>query len=88
MDVGAALREEQCADAPAEREGCYHSEHRDEEGGDPHLEHVADGGLETDLKEEDNHAELGEGVERHVRLERLDPRNAEQLEVPEEDASH
>ena len=62
-----------------QREGHDHAHHRHRERRRAHLQHLLQVGLEPDLEEEDDHADLGERLDdRLVRVDQPEQRRAEQ----------
>jgi hypothetical protein len=86
VHVHAAIREQQRTHGPAEAERRHHAQHRDEQRDGPDLEHVAHRRFEANLEEEDDHAQPGKDVDARVSFDRLEPADADQIEVAQEDA--
>ena len=72
----------QRADRPAQREGRDHAEHRHQERRQPDREHLRDGGLEPDLEQQEQHADLGEHVDGRVVADRLEPGKPSSARLP------
>ncbi len=78
MDVGAVLGQEQRAYPPAQRPRRNDAEHRHHQRAQSDLHHVADGGLEADLEEQNDSAQLRYHPDRGVGGDELEPVNSEQ----------
>jgi hypothetical protein len=71
-----------------QRERCHHAQDGYEQRGQTYLEHLAHGGFEPDLEQQDQHAQLGEHVHGRVGRESLEPGDAEQMEIAQHDSGH
>jgi hypothetical protein len=64
VDEQGALRQQPCRDAPPERHRGHDAEHGDQERGRAHPDESPQVGLQPDLEEQQQHADLGQEVQR------------------------
>jgi hypothetical protein len=88
MDIEAAIGQKEHTYAPPKKERGEDAENSHEERRHPYLHHVADGGLESDLEEQDDDSEAREDVHRGIVLDALKPAVAEKMEVAEDHPGH
>ena len=88
MGVAAMLRQQHGAHPPSERERGYDAQHRHEEGRQPDLQHVPHRGFEPDPEQQDEHTQLRQHIDARVGRDGPKPRDAEQMEIAEQDSGH
>jgi hypothetical protein len=86
VDVRAAVGQEQRPHPPPQRERRDHSKHGNQECGTAHFHHVAHGGLEPHLEQQQNHPELRERIDDGVGFQRVETVDPGQTEIAEHDA--
>jgi hypothetical protein len=77
VGVGRGFRQKPDADQPSQHEGSRHSQHRHEEGGEPDVQDVPDGGFQPHFEKEDDHPDSGKDVDVGIRCDPLESLEAQ-----------
>jgi hypothetical protein len=87
MNVLASVGKEPRADAPSECEGRGNAQHRDQERRPADLEHLTNGGFQSDLEQEDHDSELRKNFYGGIGRNRFERMEAGEPEITEHDTS-
>ena len=86
MDVPPGVGHEEGGDGVAERDGRDDPQHRDPDGGRPHLQQLVEVAVEPDLEQQQDDPDLGRDGQEGRGLQGVEELDADQADVAEDDA--